>query len=154
MCRHCPSVSSKPPEPAPFVEKRISLVAFSAGTTGTLLTFGDSQKQFELFCTPKHTLASFIADDLTYHDDQPQIRCWCRAFIPCPLNEGLVCVCVCVCEEQGSAAHYSSDPLAMTRSVAMPADPHPVRLGVLSCCWHPDTSTSTQIFPVQCKAMQ
>ena len=31
----------------------------------------------------------------------------------CPLNEGFrLCVCVCVCEEQGSAAHYSSDPLA------------------------------------------
>jgi hypothetical protein len=69
-------------------------------------------------------MALFIADDLTYHDDQVPgvgLSSW--------VNEGFR---LCVCEEPGPAAHYSSDLLAMTRcsdwSVAMTADPHPVRV--------------------------
>ena len=74
------------------------------------MNFGNSKKQFELSCTPKHTLASFIADDLTYHDDQ--VRVWgFQVGITSALSMKVL-GCVCVCEEQGSAAHYSSDPLA------------------------------------------
>ena len=75
-------------------------------------------------------MASFIADDLTYHDDQVPgvgLSSW---DYPCLLNEGFrLCVCVCVCEEQGPD---SSNLLAMTRcsdwSVTMTADPRPVRV--------------------------
>ena len=57
-------------------------------------------------------MALFIADDLTYHDDQVPgvgLSSW---DYPCPLNEGFR---LCVCEEPDPAAHYSPDLLAMTR---------------------------------------
>ena len=56
-------------------------------------------------------MASFIADDLTYHDDQVLVWGFQVGITPAPSMK--VLGCVCVCEEQGPFQLHSTndDPL-------------------------------------------